>query len=70
MTNPTVSLEQAAKLLEDFGVGPALTTRIAALEVKGQGASSTEIKRLLQDEALDANMLAAARTVKAMAGQI
>lgn len=64
------SLEQAAKLVEDFGVGPALGMRIASLEAAGQGCGLPEVKQLLAQDDLGEEIVAAARIIKALAGQV
>jgi hypothetical protein len=63
-------LEQAAKHVEDFGVGQALGMRIASLEAQGQGAGIREIRQLLADEQLGEGIILATRTIKTLAGQV
>jgi hypothetical protein len=70
MAKRTSSLEEAAKLVEDFGVGSALTTRIAGLEAAGVGLRPSKIAKLLAREEVGEDLVAAAGTVKALAGQI
>lgn len=65
-----MSIEQAASLVAEFGVGPALGTRIAALEAGAQGAGLQKVEGLLANEDLDEKILVAARTIKAVAGQV
>jgi hypothetical protein len=64
------SLEQAAKLVEEFGVGPALTTRIRALEAAGVGLKRGKIEKLLAREDVGEELIAAAGTIKVLAGQV
>ena len=64
------SLEEAASLLESFGVGPALTSKIAALEAGAVQLSREELEALLRGQEVDADLLGAAREVKRIAGQI
>lgn len=64
------SLEQAAKLVEEFGVGPALTTRIRAFEAAGVGLKRGKIEKLLAREDVGEELIAAAGTIKVLAGQV
>ena len=64
------SLEEAAKRVEDFGAGSELTTRIAALETAGIGLKPRQIEKLLTREDVGADLVAAAGTIKALAGQV
>lgn len=65
-----VSLEQAARLVQAFGLGSELTARIAALEKSVQQRSARDIAALLPEEELHDELVGAARVVKAMAAQI
>jgi hypothetical protein len=65
-----VSLEDAARLVEAFGLGPDLTARIGSLERAVRNRPADEVAQLLTNEHLEGELVAAARTVKAMAGQI
>lgn len=63
-------LEEAAELIEAFGAGSALRARIADLESAGVGLDRNQVKKLLADKAVGENLVAAAVTVKSLAGQI
>lgn len=63
-------LEEAAKRVEAFGAGNVLTTRIAAIEAAGIGLKPRQIEKLLADEDVGADLVEAAGTIKALAGQI
>jgi hypothetical protein len=70
MAKQLSSLEEAAKRIEDFGARPALTARIKELEAAASGLRPHQIKAVLEREDVDAELIAAARTVKALAGQV
>jgi hypothetical protein len=63
-------LEEAARRFENFGIGPALTARIKGLEAAGSGLKPRQIEKVLARENVDAGLIAAARTIKALAGQV
>jgi len=63
-------LDEAARRLEAFGVGPVLTARIKELEAASLGLRPSQIKTVLAREDLDAELIAAAGTIKALAGQV
>ena len=65
-----VSLEQAARLVQAFGLGPQLTARIGALEAAMRGRAAGEIADWLAGEQLEDELVGAARVVKEMAAQI
>lgn len=64
------SLEEAAKRIEGFGAGPALTARIKELEAAGSGLRAGQIKKILAREDVGVELIAAARMIKALAGQV
>ena len=70
MANQLSRLEQAVQFVEDFGVGPALTMRIKELEAVSSGLTPRQIERLLEQERVGAELIAAARTIKGVAGQV
>ncbi len=70
MTTQISSLEEAAKRIEDFGAGPALTVRIKELEAASSGLRPRQIERVLEREGVEAELITAARTVKLLAGQV
>lgn len=65
-----LTFEQAARLVESFGLGAALTARIGSLEQAVRQRPAGEVEALLSSEQLEDQLVAAARLVKAMAGQI
>ena len=71
MLEQPYSLEQAVRLVEGFGVGQALTVRLANLEAAARrGLRGREIQALLTHEQIDPELIAAARRIKVLAGQI
>ncbi len=70
MSTKLSPLDQAAELIEGFGIGPALSSRIAALETAGIGLDRRQLRTLNAREGVDEALLAAAVTVKSLAGQI
>ena len=70
MAKQLSSLEEAAKRIEDFGAGPALTARIKEFEAVGSGLRPRQIEKVLAREDVGAELIAAARTIKALAGQV
>ena len=70
MTTRTNSLQEAVKLVEDFGVGSVLTTRIAELEAASIGLKPSQIEKLLISANVGEDLLTAAGTIKSLAGQI
>lgn len=70
MTRQVSSLEGAAKLVAEFGVGPALTARIKELEAASVGRKPRQIEKLLAREDVGEDLIAAAGKIKLLAGQI
>jgi len=64
------SLEVAAKRIEDFGAGPALTARIKELEAACSSLGARQINKILEREDVGEELISAARTLKALAGQV
>jgi len=64
------SLDTAAKLIQDFGADAVLTARIADLENAGVGLNPRQIEKLLEQEDVGTDLVAAAATIKALAGQV
>lgn len=65
-----VDLSDALRLLQPLGSGIDLTQRIASLERSVPGRTGATVRDHLDDEAVTAEVLAAALAVKAVAGQI
>jgi hypothetical protein len=70
MAKQLSSLEAAAKRIEDFGAGPALTARIKELETASSGLGARQINKILAREGVGEELISAARTLKALAGQV
>jgi hypothetical protein len=67
---PLISLDEAAKVIENFGVGSALTMHIKELEASGTGLKRRQIQQLLAHEDVGVELVAAAGTIKTLAGQV
>ncbi|MGP0101273.1 MAG: hypothetical protein ACLPUT_06605 [Solirubrobacteraceae bacterium] len=70
MAKQLSSLEEAAKRIEGFGAGPALTARIKEFEAASSGLRPRQITKILARGDVGAELIAAARTIKALAGQV
>jgi hypothetical protein len=64
------SLEKAARLVDEFGAGPRLTSRIRTLESAAQRRSGRDITSWLEEEGLTEALWESGRAIKTMAGQI
>jgi hypothetical protein len=64
------SLEEAARLVDDFGAGRRLTERSRTLEAAAQHRSGRDITSWLEEEGLSDALWGSGRAIKALAAQI
>lgn len=64
------SLEEAASTIKDFGAGSGLTAHIRHLETSTVGLRPRQIEDILDREGIGVDLIAAARTIKSLAGQV
>lgn len=63
-------LEESAKRIENFSIGPELTKHIAVLEDQIRSKGTDEINNFLTQEKIDNSLMDAAQVIKRVAGEV